>query len=230
MHDAGTVKPKVIVLCGGKGERLYPLTNNIPKPLLKIKEKPILSHIIDHLSKYDLKDLIITTGYKAEIINEFITSNYADSMIQMVDSGDADIVKRIQESLEYIDGDFMLLYGDTLSNIDINDLIKYHHASDSLVTMAVWPLTSQFGIVEVDETGKVSGFKEKPRLDKWINIGYFYFNKEMAGQIRKYSNFAELLIDVANDGILAAYKHEGIHITVNTIKELAEAERNINRI
>ena len=199
MHDAGTVKPKVIVLCGGKGERLYPLTNNIPKPLLKIKEKPILSHIIDHLSKYDLKDLIITTGYKAEIINEFITSNYADSMIQMVDSGDADIVKRIQES-------------------------------DSLVTMAVWPLTSQFGIVEVDETGKVSGFKEKPRLDKWINIGYFYFNKEMAGQIRKYSNFAELLIDVANDGILAAYKHEGIHITVNTIKELAEAERNINRI
>ena len=225
-----TKTPKVILLCGGRGERLYPLTTDIPKPLLKIKEKPILSYIIEHLGRFGLNDLIITTGFRSDKIDSFIADEYDYSQFQLIDSGDVDIIRRIQDSLEFIEGDFMVLYGDTLSDVNIHELMKFHYDNSKPVTMTVWPLRSQFGIVELTNNSAVLGFKEKPRLDKWINIGYFYFKSEMRDMIQRYDNYAKLLKDLAGQGFLNAYKHEGIHITVNTIKELAEAEENIDRI
>ena len=223
-------KIKAVLLCGGKGERLYPLTNDIPKPLVKIKDRPILFHIIDHLKKYSITDLIILTGYKSDKIESYISDKYEKSSIQIFDSGDVDIIKRIQDALHFIDDDFMVLYGDTISNINIDNLIQFHRLSGHQVTMAVWPLVSQFGIVEIDNKGAVLGFKEKPKLDKWINIGYFYFNHGVFDMIKKSSSFADLLENFAIQGMLGAYKHEGIHITVNTVKELSEAEKNISNI
>jgi glucose-1-phosphate cytidylyltransferase len=124
----------------------------------------------------------------------------------------------------------MVLYGDTISNIEINGLVNFHQNNEKPATMTVWPLRSQFGIVELDKADNVMGFKEKPKLDKWINIGYFYFKQEMKELIQKYDSFAEFLRILAEKGLLNAYKHNGIHITVNTIKELADAEKNIERI
>ena len=221
---------KIILLCGGKGERLYPLTNDIPKPLLKIRDKPILSYIIEHLAKYDLKDLIITTGYKAERISDFIQENYSGSGFRIVDSGDVDIINRIQDSITDVDGDFMVLYGDTISNIEINELVRFHQSNEKPATMTVWQLRSQFGIVDLGEQGEVQGFQEKPKLDKWINIGYFYFKQELKEMLGKYDSYAEFLNVLAERRLLNAFRHEGIHITVNTLKELSEAESNIERI
>ena len=220
----------IILLCGGKGERLYPLTNDIPKPLLKIRDKPILSYIIEHLAKYDLKDLIITTGYKAERISDFIQENYSGSGFRIVDSGDVDIINRIQDSITDVDGDFMVLYGDTISNIEINELVRFHQSNEKPATMTVWQLRSQFGIVDLGEQGEVQGFQEKPKLDKWINIGYFYFKQELKEMLGKYDSYAEFLNVLAERRLLNAFRHEGIHITVNTLKELSEAESNIERI
>ena len=231
MPDHSWKRPlKIILLCGGKGERLYPLTNDIPKPLLKIRDKPILSYIIEHLAKYDLKDLIITTGYKAERISDFIQENYSGSGFRIVDSGDVDIINRIQDSITDVDGDFMILYGDTISNIEINELVRFHQSNEKPATMTVWQLRSQFGIVDLGEKGEVQGFQEKPKLDKWINIGYFYFKQELKGMLGEYDSYAEFLNVLAERRLLNAFRHEGIHITVNTLKELSEAEKNIKRI
>jgi glucose-1-phosphate cytidylyltransferase len=221
---------KVVLLCGGKGERLYPLTSDIPKPLVKIKEKSILSHIIDHLFKFNMSDLIILTGYKSYKVEEYIKAKYSSYNIQLIDSGDVDIIQRLQDALPFIDSDFMLLYGDTISNIDIKDLQKFHSTSNFPVTMTVWPLISQFGIVDIDKNEKVLGFKEKPKLDKWINIGYFYFDYSMKDMIKNSSSFSEFLEDIASKGMLGAFRHEGIHITINTVKELSEAQKNITNI
>jgi len=220
---------KVILLCGGKGERLYPLTNDIPKPLLKIKDKPILSYIIEHLAKYDLHDLVITTGYKADRISDFIYKNYSESGFKLVDSGDVDIIKRIQDAMAD-DNDFMVLYGDTISNIQIDELVRYHRSNDKPATMTVWQLRSQFGIVDLGEDGEVLGFQEKPKLDKWINIGYFLFSHELKSMIQDYYSFEGFLKAISEKRMLNAFKHEGIHITINTLKELSEAEQNIDRI
>jgi len=223
-------KIKAVLLCGGKGERLYPLTDRLPKPLLNIKEKPILSYIIDHLYQYNIMDLIILTGYKSNKIESYISKNYPNSNIQIINSGDVDIINRIKDAIDFIDDDLVLLYGDTISNIDIDKLFQFHRLSGNEVTMSVWPLISQFGIVEIDDMGKVTGFKEKPKLDKWINIGYFYFNRSVFDAIKESSSFAELIESFSAQGILGAYKHEGIHITINTVKELSDAEKNISNI
>jgi len=223
-------KIDIIILCGGKGERLHPITNDIPKPLLKIRGKPILSYIIDHLGNYNLDNLIITTGYKSSAIHNYINETYQNSPYKIVDSGDVDIIKRVQDALKYVDNNFMILYGDTISNVNLNELIEYHKNHTEPVTMTVWPLRSQFGIVDVSNDGEVLSFQEKPILDKWINIGYFYFNNSMIEKIKKYNKYEILLKNLAKEKYLNAYKHKGIHITVNTIKELEEAEKSIIEI
>ena len=231
MPDHKLKRPlEIILLCGGKGERLYPLTNDIPKPLLKIRDKPILSYIIEHLAKYDLQDLIITTGYKAERISDFIQENYSGSGFRVVDSGDVDIINRIQDSMTDVDGDFMVLYGDTIANIKIDELVSFHQSNEKPATMTVWQLRSQFGIVDLGQKDEVQGFQEKPKLDKWINIGYFYFKQELKEMLGEYDSYAEFLNVLVERRLLNAFRHEGIHITVNTLKELSEAERNIERI
>ena len=220
----------IVILCGGKGERLHPITNDIPKPLIKIKDKPILSYIIEHLADYNMRDLIIATGYKSSEIRSYLNEYYTNSIYKIVNSGDVDIIKRIQECCKYIQKDFMVLYGDTISNINLDNLIKYHQKHLQPVTMCVWPLRSQFGIIDVGKAGEVLGFQEKPILDKWINIGYFYFKYEMIERINKHDRFDMFLQDLADKKILNAYKHTGIHITINTIKELADAEKSIDKI
>ena len=225
-----TIEKKAIILCGGKGERLRPLTNNIPKPLIKIKNEAILSHIVRHLKMNDINDFIFATGYKSETIEKYLKNERKDISFEISNSGDVDIIKRIQDAGSLINGDFLVLYGDTLSDIDIKKLIQDHNMKDQTVTMAVWPLQSQFGLVEIDSNGKVLSFVEKPILNKWINIGYFYFNHEMLELTYEYKKFADFLKALAIKNLLNAFRHRGIHITVNTVEELNKAENNIEKI
>ena len=177
-----------------------------------------------------MHELIIATGYKSSEIRSYVNEYYTKSIYKIVNSGDVDIIKRIQESCKYIQKDFMVLYGDTISNINLDNLIKYHQTHLQPVTMCVWPLRSQFGIVDVGKDGKVLGFQEKPILDKWINIGYFYINKNYRDYIFNHNSFEYFLLDAANNKSINAYKHLGLHITVNTLSELEEAQLNIKSI
>ena len=94
--------------------------------------------------------------------------------------------------------------------------------------MTVWPLKVSYGLVEIGENETVKSFIEKPTLDKWINIGYFYINKNFSDVLSKYDSFESFLLESANIMSINAYKHTGVHITVNTLSELEEAQKNIN--
>lgn len=222
------MSPQAIILCGGKGERLRPLTADLPKPLIPIKGRPLLGHIVEHVRKHKVQDLIAAVGYKADRIAEYFEKDLG-LKVRLVDSGDADIVKRLTACAPLITGGFLVLYGDTLSNVDIDDLIAFHRARPQKATVTVWPLRSPFGLLEVGEDGKVLSFKEKPTLDKWINIGYFYFEKEALSWMAGFEHFEDFLVDLVTKGELNAYRHKGVHITVNTINDLKEAEENIGR-
>lgn len=220
---------KAILLCGGKGERLRPLTTSLPKPLVPIKGKAILSYVIDHLKSYGLNSFVIASGYKAELIDEFFEKNYSDSDIQIVNSKDADILQRIIDCMEHVEEDFMVLYGDTLSNVDIDKIINFHKENEAKATVTLWPLRSDFGVMDV-ENNLVSSYVEKPILDKWINIGYFCLKKELLPMMKEYTTFKDFLNALVEKQMLHAWKHKGVHITVNTQKELSEAEKNINLV
>ena len=94
--------PEAIILCGGKGERLRPITNSVPKPLVKINNKPILHYVIDHLKQFGIGNINIAGGYKSSVLKKYFSENKYDINIDIYDSGDVDIIKRIQDILTVV--------------------------------------------------------------------------------------------------------------------------------
>ena len=129
--------PEAIILCGGKGERLRPITNDIPKPLVKINNKPILHYVIEHLKRYDIGKINIASGYKSSVLKKYFSENRYNVSIKIHNSCDVDIIKRIQDILETVQKDVIVLYGDAILNVDINDLISHHRRSSKEITVTV---------------------------------------------------------------------------------------------
>jgi NDP-sugar pyrophosphorylase family protein len=217
-----------LILCGGKGERLRPLTESTPKPLVCINNRPILSYLLDHIKSFEISDVVVATGYLSDKIEEFFKSSYTELNVEIVNSGDADILERINSCMPCIEGDFIVFYGDTLANIDLQALQDFHYEHDKKITMTLWPLKSDFGLVELDSNNTVKSFQEKPTLDKWINIGGFYYQQEAVKLLGRHSNYANFLSHAGSISEIKGYKHDGIHITVNTLHELEKAEENIH--
>ena len=223
-------KPTIIILCGGKGLRLRPITNDIPKPLVKINDKPILQYILEQFIKYKFDKFLIATGYKSNKIEKFLKTNFKSLDYEIIDSGDVDILTRIKDCIEKSNDDFILSYGDTISNIDLKKLISFHNDNANSVTVTSFPIKIPFGVMEIDKNNFVKSFIEKPTLDSVMNIGYFYFSKKHHDLFFKYSNFVEILSYLSRENKLQAFKHSGIHITINTIAELEYANKNISKI
>ena len=221
---------QTLILCGGKGERLRPLTDDLPKPLVEINDKAILGYIIDHLLKFDIDNIIIASGYKSEIINKYIDSEYPALNIKISNQGNVDIIERITSVTPEVASDLIVMYGDTISDVDLKELIEFSNNRVESVAVTLWPLRSQFGVLELDENNKVVSYTEKPILNKWINIGYFYFKQKGLSMLEGCNSFEEYLSKLVSKQELAGYKHKGQHITVNSLKDLKEAESQLLKI
>ena len=224
------LKPTIVILCGGKGLRLRPLTRDIPKPLIKIDNKPILEYILNQFIKYKFEKYKIATGYKSNKIKEFMKNSFTGLDYDIINSGDSDIITRIRDCIKDIDNDFILSYGDTISNINLKRLINYHHKNPETVTVTSFPITIPFGVMGVNKDNYVTSFIEKPVLESVMNIGYFYFTKKYHHLFFKYNSFIKVLSYLAKNKKLKCYKHSGIHITINTIAELEYANKDIKKI
>ena len=112
---------QTLLLCGGEGTRLHPLTKKIPKPLVKIKNKTIIDHIIEHLHKSGLREFLICSGYKSNLISRHFRK-YKSIDAKIINSGKVDILQRILDCKSMIDNDFMICYGDTIANVNIKKL------------------------------------------------------------------------------------------------------------
>ena len=145
---------------------------------MHLKGRPILSYLLDHVKKFGMKDIVIAAGFQAEKINIFFQENHRDLNVTIVNSGDVDIIERIKACSPHIKGDFILLYGDTLADVDLNQLQEFHFSRNAKATITLHPLKTQFGLAELDQDENVTSFREKPTLDKWINIGNFYYEKK----------------------------------------------------
>ena len=216
-----------LILCGGKGERLRPLTESIPKPLVQIKGRAILSYLLDHIQKFKINDIVIAAGFRAEKIEEFFRSNHHGLSVKIVDSGDVDIIERIKACSPHLDGDFIVFYGDTLADVNLEELQVFHHSRRTKATISLYPLRSPFGLANLDDEDNVTRFEEKPTLDRWMNIGNFYFSNEVLSWMKDFSSYATFLEFLGGRKKLGGFKHRGVHITVNTFRELEEAEQNI---
>lgn len=215
---------KVVILAGGLGTRMAEYTNFIPKPMVKLGNKPILEHLIDIYSKSDFKDFIIALGYKGEIIKDhFKKFKKKNVNINLIDTGQNTMtggrLKRIKEEIG--NNTFMLTYGDGLSNVDLKKLLSFHVNNKKLVTVTAVRPPARFGYIKFKDNDVVN-FKEKSKLDVgWINGGFFVMEPKFLDYIKDDTTYLERepMEKLVHDGQLAAYKHEGFWQCIDTVRD-----------
>jgi len=226
---------KVIIMCGGRGRRMGKLTDNVPKPLIKINDRPILELKIFRYIEQGFREFVLCVGYKGELIKQFIkTLKFPEDVkILLSDSGlEAGILKRFYDVKGYFDDTAIVTYGDTVTELNLNDLFNQHILSENEATIVVGPIQNPFGLVEYNNLNKVTYFKEKPTLNYYI--GY------AAIQSSALSLVSDKIINM-NDGNglvtffkilmslekLGAYFYSGLQTTFNTKDELQNANSKI---
>ena len=215
---------KVIILAGGFGTRISEYTGTIPKPMIKIGEKPMLWHIMKIYSKFGFKDFYVALGHKGEIIKEYFSKNSFEWNINLIETGEKTMTGGRIKRLKDIIGNetFMLTYGDGLSDINIKKLIEFHKKNKKLVTMSVVRPPARFGVVKL-ENNCVSYFKEKSKLDEgWINGGFFVMEPEFLKYIDNDETYLERepLEKLCKEKQLFAFKHSGFWQCMDTKRDL----------
>jgi glucose-1-phosphate cytidylyltransferase len=217
----------VAILCGGRGTRLQERTEAIPKPLVEIGEKPIVWHVVNLYASQGFREFLLLTGYKGDAIREFAAGEHWPEgvRIECVDTGletpTGGRVERVRERLQ--EGVFCCTYADGLADLDLADLVRFHHEHGALATMTVVRPRLPFGVTELDGGGVVHGFHEKPRAEHWINGGFFCFEPGVFDYLSDSSVLErEPLEGLAADGQLRAFRHTGFWECMDTYKDAVE--------
>jgi mannose-1-phosphate guanylyltransferase len=171
---------RALVLAAGKGERLRPFTDDRPKPMIEIGGKPILCYNLESLARAGVREAVVNLHYRPESIRGRLGTEYAGISLTYVYEpellGTAGAARNAADFLR--GGDFMVVYGDNFSTIDLNKLVSFHRASDADLTLAAFYRddVAASGIVELGESDRVVAFLEKPReqeiFSRWVNAGY----------------------------------------------------------
>lgn len=215
---------QAVILCGGKGARLSGYTEEIPKPLVQVGNKPILHHLMDSYASFGHKEFILCIGHKGQKIRDYFKSNKEWS-IKFVDSGeDANKAERLLKARDLVkDNTFLMSYGDDLTDVDINQVVGFHKKNRKIVTLTAVPLLSPFGIIKINNKDEVTSFKEKPKLSHWMNGGFYVMEKKIFNYIKPgYDLEKETFEDLARDRQIAAFMHDGFWKSMNTLKDAIE--------
>ncbi len=226
---------KCVILAGGKGTRISELTKKIPKPMIKIMGRPIIFHIMKHYSDFGIKDFIIAAGYKQNIIKRYFKKKKPKGWkIQIINTGQNTMTGgRIKRLKKYLNNEtFMVTYGDGLSNVNINKLIKFHKKFKKISTLTSVRPPARFGAIKI-KGNKVTYFKEKSKLDEgWINGGFFVFEPQIFKFIKNDKTFLERepLQKLGKRKQLLAFKHNGFWQCMDTIRDKKILEREFKKI
>jgi glucose-1-phosphate cytidylyltransferase len=219
---------KVILLAGGFGTRLSEYTDEIPKPMINIGDKPILWHIMNLYARYHHKDFFVATGYKGDIIKKHFSKISEKWNINLVDTGQKTMtggrIKRLQKLIG--NETCMLTYGDGLADINFDSLISFHKSHGKLATVTAVRPPARFGAIKLNGN-RVTSFKEKTHLGEgWINGGFFVIEPDFFNLIKGDDTYLERepLETAAIQGELFAYQHKGFWQCMDTKRDLKNLE------
>lgn len=244
---------KVVIFAGGRGTRIAEESSLRPKPMIEIGGKPILWHIMKNYAAYGYTEFIICLGYKGWMIKEYFANyfihnaditvdlsgnalqvhhNHAEPFkVSLIDTGqDTMTAGRLKRVLPYTDNKpFLLTYGDGVSNVDIGALTAWHKATGRICTMTAIQATSRFGVISMEEDGKVHSFEEKPAdSGTWINGGFFVVEPEIKHYLHDDADHImwerQPMNDLARDGQITAYRHHDFWKCMDTLRDKEELE------
>lgn len=177
---------QAIILAGGMGTRLRPLTYTLPKPMLPVANQPVLGHIIRQLAAAGCSEVIITTNYLAEVVENGLAALGLPIPVHCVQEdiplGTAGCVKNL---IDRLDNEFFVIQGDAVAEVDYAGLTRFHrdHEADATITVMKVQDPREFGIVDLDEDGRIGRFQEKPRIEEAFsdlaNAGFYLLKKEL---------------------------------------------------
>jgi len=242
---------KVVLLAGGFGTRISEESHLKPKPMIEIGGRPILWHIMKYYSQFGFNEFVICLGYKQYVVKEFfadyflhtsditfdlaknsmeVHNRYAEPWkVTLVDTGlhtmTGGRVKRIKDYVG--DEDFLLTYGDGVSNVDIKALVDFHKSHGKTATITAVNVGQRFGVLDIAENGNIGSFREKSDSDgSLINGGFMVMNTKIFDYIENDSTVLEKtpLEKLAADGELMAYTHEGFWKCMDTQRDKIQLE------
>lgn len=219
---------KVLILAGGLGTRISEETKIKPKPMVLIKEKPLLWHLMNIFAKQGLSDFVIATGYKSQMIEDWAENLVSSWNITTVFTGEeTQTGGRIKQCIEeFSDQTFIATYGDGLANVNMKKVMQIHEQSRSIATITAVRPPARFGRIQLDGN-RVTHFGEKVQADEgWINGGFFVMNREVKEFISGDSEPFETgaLPRLAHENLLSAYLHEGFWQPMDTLREKIDLE------
>jgi glucose-1-phosphate cytidylyltransferase len=238
---------KLVILAGGYGTRISEESAVRPKPMVEIGDMPVLWHIMKIYTAHGLTDFVLSAGYKSHMLKEWFANYFlhrsdvtfdlaANSMtthattvepwrVTIVDTGGATMTGgRIKRVADHLDGGtFCLTYGDTLSNVDVGELVRFHREQGALCTVTAVQPPGRFGALAFERgSARVGGFHEKPAGDGgWVNGGFFVLEPAAIDYIGgdDTSWEREPMERLAQDGALAAYRHSGYWQNLDTLRD-----------
>ena len=226
---------KIIIIAGGLGTRISEETEDKPKPMVLINDKPIIWHLMNIFSLQGFNEFIISTGYKSEVIekwvqgSEIIDSKLNPMKIATLNTGlNTQTGGRIAEVMKTIPGERVIAtYGDGLANISIAKLLAFHNSHRRLATVTAVRPPARFGYMKI-EKNVVTHFGEKNQSDEgWINGGFFVLEPKVANYVKSLDEPFEsgALVRLANESELIANHHEGFWQPMDTLREKRELEK-----
>jgi len=184
---------KAVILAGGLGTRLRPLTNKTPKPMLPLGKKPILEHLIDWNKKNGVKSIVLCVSYLREKIEDYfedgkkfgVDIEYAISNKQLATGG------QLKTAEKFIDDTFVCMYGDSIFNFSLRNMIKQHKTKKAFTTMGLneYKTNLEYGVINTSKIGKVVSWEEKPEIKANINMGCYVMEPGILKYIPKNKSY-----------------------------------------
>jgi glucose-1-phosphate cytidylyltransferase len=224
-------KIKVVILAGGKGTRISQYTQKIPKPMIRVGNIPMLTHIMRLFKFYGFNNFIIAGGYKIDVIKKYYLNSKEFKNLKIVFTGKNELTGgRILKLKKYLKNDesFFLTYGDGVSNINLKKLLSFHLKNKKIATVTAVRPPVKFGELSIEKNFLVKSFLEKPQISKgWINGGFFLLNKKIFNYILKTNTMFEQepLKKLIYKKQLNAFKHNGYWMCMDNLNEKNQLEK-----
>ena len=227
-----------IILAGGKGTRLQPYTTIFPKPLMPIGQRPILDIIIQQLAYYGFRDIFLSVGYLAELIQLYLENNscrnYRVNISYIRENTPLGTVGSLA-SIPSLDETFLVMNGDILTNLDYLDIVSYHRSKGAILTIGMYRknINIDLGVIETDADGILTSYIEKPQKQYSASMGIYVYEPDVLRYIEpgKYLDFPDLVSRLLQNGEkVVGYPFEGEWLDIGRHEDYVEAQKRYHKL